>query len=80
MRPGDPLPVDPACLAPSAFVADLITRPVMTPLLEAARRRGCTVVTGEDMFAAAVGDLADILLTSWRGDMPLHVANDPKNG
>jgi shikimate dehydrogenase len=80
MRPGDPLPVDPDRLARSAVVGDLITRPAMTPLLEAARGRGCTVVTGEDMFAAAAGGLADILLTSWRGDMPMRVANDVKNG
>jgi shikimate dehydrogenase len=80
MRPGDPLPVDPARLMPSAVVGDLITRPAMTPLLQAARDRGCTVVTGEDMFAAQAGSLADILLSSWRGDMPPHVANAAKNG
>jgi shikimate dehydrogenase len=62
MRPTDPLPVDAARLEPSAYVADLITRPAFTPLLEAARRRGCVVVTGEDMFAAQAGDMADILL------------------
>ncbi len=62
MRPTDPLSVDVARLEPSAYVADLITRPALTPLLEAARRRGCTVVTGEDMFAAQAGDMADILL------------------
>jgi shikimate dehydrogenase len=80
MRPGDPLPVDPARVAPAAVVGDLITRPAMTPLLEAARGRGCAVVTGEDMFAAAAGGLADILLTSWRGDMPLRVADAAKSG
>jgi shikimate dehydrogenase len=62
MGPTDPLPVDAARLEPSACVADLITRPALTPLLEAARRRGCVVVTGEDMFAAQAGDMADILL------------------
>jgi shikimate dehydrogenase len=62
MNPADPLPVDAARLAPSGYVADLITKPAMTPLLEAARRRGCTVVTGEDMFAVQAGDMADILL------------------
>jgi shikimate dehydrogenase len=80
MRPGDPLPVDPDRLAPFAVVGDLITRPAMTPLLEAARGRGCTGVTGEDMFAAAAGGLADILLTSRRGDMPMRVADDAKHG
>jgi len=62
MAPGDPLPVDAARLDPAAVVADLITRPAMTPLLKAARRRGCKVVTGEDMFAVQAGDMADILL------------------
>jgi shikimate dehydrogenase len=62
MRPADPYPVDAARLEPSAYVADLITRPILTPLLEAARRCGCTVVTGEDMFVAQAGDMADILL------------------
>ncbi len=62
MRPTDPLPVVAARLEPSAFVADLVTRPVMTPLLEAARGRGCAVVTGADMFAVQAGGMADILL------------------
>ncbi len=77
MRLGDPLPADPARLAPGAVVGDLITRPAMTPLLAAARARGCTVVTGEDMFAAAAAGLADILLASWRGDM--QVADGEKS-
>jgi shikimate dehydrogenase len=62
MRPGDPLPVDAARLDGGAVVADLITEPAMTPLLEAAHRRGCTVVTGTDMFAAQAGIMADLLL------------------
>jgi shikimate dehydrogenase len=62
MRPADPRPVDAARLEPDAYVADLITKPAITPLLEAARCRGCKIVTGEDMFAAQAGDMADILL------------------
>jgi shikimate dehydrogenase len=62
MAPDDPLPVDVARLDPAACVADLITRPVVTPLLEAARRRGCLIVTGTDMFAVQAGTMADILL------------------
>jgi shikimate dehydrogenase len=64
MKPDDPLPVDAARLAPSALVGDLITKPAMTPLLEAARRLGCKVVTGDDMFAVQVGHMADILLAT----------------
>jgi shikimate dehydrogenase len=62
MRPADPLPVETARLEPSAYVADLVTKPVFTPLLEAARHRGCKIVTGGDMFAVQAGDMADILL------------------
>ena len=77
---GDPLPVDAARLEPSAFAADLITRPAMTPLLEAARQRGCTVVTGEDMFAVQAGIMADILLGPRRGHARPRVANATKSG
>jgi shikimate dehydrogenase len=67
MRPGDPLPVDAARLDPGAVVADLITRPAVTPLLEAARRHGCAIVTGDDMFAVQAGIMADLLLGAPRG-------------
>jgi shikimate dehydrogenase len=62
MRPDDPPPVDLARLEPAACVADLITRPVITPLLATARSIGCAIVTGEDMFAVQAGIMADILL------------------
>jgi shikimate dehydrogenase len=64
MAPGDPLPVDAARLAPKAFVADLVTKPVVTPLLVAARQRGSPILTGEDMFRPQVDILADFLLVS----------------
>jgi shikimate dehydrogenase len=64
MRPDDPLPVDATRIDACAYVADLITRPAMTPLLVAARRHGARVVIGEDMFAVQAGIMADILLAS----------------
>jgi shikimate dehydrogenase len=63
MAPDDPLPVDAERLEPGTFVADLITRPAVTPLVEAARRRGSPIVTGADMFAVQAGTMADILLS-----------------
>ena len=39
MKPGDPLPVDVARLAPSAFAGDVVTVPEMTPFLLAAREK-----------------------------------------
>lgn len=68
----DPPPLDPDRLEPSAVVADLITRPAMTPLLQSARGRGCTVVTGADMFAHGAGMMADFLLAG--GGVPPEVA------
>jgi shikimate dehydrogenase len=64
MAAGDPLPVAPERLAPGAYAADLVTRPVVTPFLGAARRRGSPIVTGEDMFAPQAGILADFLLST----------------
>ncbi|HEU5276545.1 MAG TPA: shikimate dehydrogenase, partial [Xanthobacteraceae bacterium] len=64
MRPGDALPVDSERLEPRAVVADLVTKPIVTPLLAAAHRRGSNIVTGEAMFAPQAGILADFLLFS----------------
>ena len=52
MREGDPLPVEAAGLSPSMFVGDVITQPVETPLLAAARAIGCRTETGVGMFGA----------------------------
>jgi len=52
MRAGDPLPVDVSRLSPTAFVGDVITAPVETPFLHAARALGCPTRTGVDMFGA----------------------------
>ncbi|MDB5374169.1 MAG: shikimate dehydrogenase [Belnapia sp.] len=50
LRPGDPLPLDPARLRPGQLVADVIPTPEITPLLDAARAKGCDVVSGRAMF------------------------------
>lgn len=52
MRPEDPLPLRAERLESSCWVADAITAPEITPLLQAARSRGCSTRTGLDMFAA----------------------------
>ncbi|MFC6673343.1 shikimate dehydrogenase family protein [Marinobacterium aestuariivivens] len=41
MREGDPLPVDISRLESRMYVADVITRPEVTPLLQAAAELGC---------------------------------------
>lgn len=50
LRPEDPLPFDPDRLAGGTVVADVIPNPEITPLLAAARARGCPIVTGRAMF------------------------------
>lgn len=62
MAQDDPLPIDPTRIDHRAVVADLITRPAVTPLLHAARRSGAIIVTGADMFVPQQNILADFLL------------------
>lgn len=50
MAPRDGLPVDIARLPPAAFVADVVMSPEVTPLLAAARARGCRTQPGIDML------------------------------
>jgi shikimate dehydrogenase len=59
MREGDPLPCDPSRIAAATIVTDVIPKPEITPLLEAARARGCTVVTGREMVEGQVELIAD---------------------
>jgi shikimate dehydrogenase len=50
MRAGDPLPVDVTRLAPSTFVGEVVMKLEITPLLQAARERGCRFQVGTDML------------------------------
>jgi shikimate dehydrogenase len=61
LRDGDPLPCDPARIAPRTIVTDVIPKPDITPLLAAAQARGCTVVTGREMVEGQAGLIAAFL-------------------
>ncbi|WP_407194687.1 shikimate dehydrogenase family protein [Bradyrhizobium sp. STM 3566] len=50
LQDGDPLPVDPAQLAPHMIVADVITDPVPTRLLSQAAKMGCATRDGTHML------------------------------
>ncbi len=50
MRPDDPLPVDPGTFVPGQVVAEVIMEPALTPLLKAARSRGCRIHAGLPML------------------------------
>ena len=62
MKPGDPLPVDISRLEARQFVADIITMPVITPLLQAALQKGCHIQNGVQMFEAQVDFITEYLM------------------
>ncbi|WP_244631174.1 shikimate dehydrogenase [Aureimonas sp. ME7] len=62
MREGDPLPVETDLLAADQFVADVVTRPAVPPLIAAARQRGCATMAGSGMFEAQAVLLAELLM------------------
>lgn len=50
MKEGDPLPFDMARVAPGTFVGEVVMKQEMTPLLLAARDKGCPFQLGTDML------------------------------
>jgi shikimate dehydrogenase len=50
MDPADPLPVDVTRLTPATFVGEVVMKQEVTPLLRAARERGCPIQIGTDML------------------------------
>ncbi|RXH22116.1 MULTISPECIES: shikimate dehydrogenase [Bradyrhizobium] len=62
MKEGDPLPVDVARLAPSAYCGCVITRPEVSPFIAAARMLGCVTATGTDMYQRHQSIMVDFLL------------------
>jgi shikimate dehydrogenase len=50
MKPGDALPFDASRLAPTTFVGEVGLKQEITPLLAAARERGCRYQVGTDML------------------------------
>ncbi len=62
MREGDPLPVQTDLLTADQFVADVVTRPAVPPLIAAARAKGCGTMPGSGMFNAQAVLLAELLM------------------
>ena len=50
MKDDDPLPMDVDRIAPSTFVADVVMKQTITPFLQAAIDKGCTIQVGQDML------------------------------
>jgi shikimate dehydrogenase len=62
MKPADPYPVDVTRLTPNMFVGCVITSPIASPIVEAARRVGCKTSVGGDMYAAEQQLMLDFLI------------------
>ena len=58
MQTGDPYPLQAEQLTAGMLVACVITAPAITPLVAAARVKGCATVTGSQMF----GKVRDLML------------------
>ena len=58
-HPGSPLPVE--LLRPSLWVADIVYRPLLTPLLEAAEERGCRTLNGAGMAVHQAADTFELI-------------------
>lgn len=50
MKDGDPLPFDIDRIAPGTFVGEVVMKSEYTPLLKAAKEKGCAVQIGTDML------------------------------
>ncbi|MBV9076929.1 MAG: hypothetical protein JO048_05535 [Methylobacteriaceae bacterium] len=61
MAEGDPLPLDPAGIAPGAVVAEVLVKD--TPLLEAARSRNATAHPGLPMLEQQFELMIEFLLS-----------------
>lgn len=59
MQASDPYPVDPERISPSALVVDVILKPAISPLLEAAAKRGCATQPGIRMLEGQVEAICD---------------------
>lgn len=62
MRAEDPLPIDVSPVPATAFVGDVVTKPPLTPFIEAARARGCGTVTGTQMFGRVCDRIVEFLV------------------
>jgi shikimate dehydrogenase len=74
LKPGDPLPVDPARVDAGAAVVDIIMSQVPTPLLQACRARGLRAEAGFEMLVQQVPEYLrffgfDTLATTVQSDL-----------
>jgi len=61
LRESDPLPLDTECLTAEQIVADIIMDPDETPLLKAAKSKGCTIQYGLPMLNNQLKLMAEMM-------------------
>jgi shikimate dehydrogenase len=62
MKEADPYPLDADKITAHMFVACVITAPAITPLIAAARAKGCATMTGAHMFGRVSDLMVEFLL------------------
>ncbi|MDO8769800.1 MAG: ThiF family adenylyltransferase [Burkholderiaceae bacterium] len=62
MKESDPYPLDTDKITSNMFVGCVITAPAITPLIAAARAKGCGTMTGAHMFGRVSDLMVDFLL------------------
>jgi len=62
MKQTDPYPLDIAPISATMFVGCVITAPAISPLIAAARAKGCATMTGADMFGRVRDLMVDFLV------------------
>jgi shikimate dehydrogenase len=62
MKVGDPYPLDVSKITSDMFVGCVITAPAVSPLVQAARDKGCSTMTGADMFGRVRDLMVEFLL------------------
>ncbi len=62
MKVSDPYPLDVSKITSNMFVGCVITAPAISPLVQAARDKGCSTMTGADMFGRVRDLMVEFLL------------------
>ena len=66
LAPDDPLPLDPTTLTADMIAAEVIAKPEITPLLEAAAARGAAIHSGIHMIRGQVPLIAAHMIALWK--------------
>lgn len=63
MHDGDALPFDIDSIGPNSVVAEVVMNPELTPVLDAARKRGARIIPGREMILGQIDPFIDFVLS-----------------